>query len=159
MKRFRLIKKRNSALIILFSISILLLSWLISPVIPQMLATQSKTFNSVWEIVNKNFYDPKFNGVDWKAIQSKYAPTISKTQTTDEAAVIINQMLGELNTSHTRFYTQNEPAYYQILGIFAPMNEELQKQLKRIFPSGKIQYSDIGIYTKKLIIKLLLTQF
>ncbi|MFB2834125.1 S41 family peptidase [Floridanema evergladense] len=150
MKRFRLIKKKNSALIILFSISILLLSWLISPVIPRMLATQSKTFNSVWETVNDNFYDPKFNGVDWKGIQSKYAPQISKTQTTDEAAIIINQMLGELNTSHTRFYTQNEPAYYQILGIFAPMNQELQKQLKNIFPSGKIEYSDIGIYTKKL---------
>ncbi|MFB2877934.1 S41 family peptidase [Floridanema aerugineum] len=150
MKRFRLIKKKNSALIILFTISILLLSWLISPVIPRMLATQSKTFNSVWETVNNNFYDPKFNGVDWKAMQSKYAPQISKTQTTDEAAVIINQMLGQLNTSHTRFYTQNEPAYYQILGIFAPMNQELQKQLKTIFPSGKIEYSDIGIYTKNI---------
>lgn len=150
MKRFRLIRKRNSALIILFSISILLLSWLISPVIPKMLATQSKTFNSVWETVNNNFYDPKFNGVDWKAMQSKYAPQINKTQTTDEAAVIINQMLGELNTSHTRFYTQNEPAYFQILGIFAPMNQELQKQLKNIFPSGKIEYSDIGIYTKNI---------
>ncbi|MGA9383130.1 MAG: hypothetical protein WBV73_30575, partial [Phormidium sp.] len=101
MKKFGLIRKRNSALIILFSISILLLSWLISPVIPQMLATQSKTFNAVWETVNNNFYDPKFNGVDWKGIQSKYAPQISKTQTTDEAAIIINQMLGELNTSHT----------------------------------------------------------
>jgi carboxyl-terminal processing protease len=150
MKRFRLIKKKNSALIILFSISILLLSWLISPVIPRMLATQSKTFNSVWETVNDNFYDPKFNGVDWKGIQSKYTPQISKTQTTDEAAVIINQMLGELNTSHTRFYTKNEPAYFQILGIFAPMNQELQKQLKTIFPSGKIEYSDIGIYTKNI---------
>ncbi|XWK91243.1 MAG: S41 family peptidase [Phormidium sp.] len=150
MKRFRLIRKRNSALIILFTISILLLSWLISPVIPRMLATQSKTFNAVWETVNNNFYDPKFNGVDWKAMQSKYAPQISKTQTTDEAAVIINQMLGELNTSHTRFYTKNEPAYYQILGIFAPMNQELQKQLKNIFPSGKIEYSDIGIYTKNI---------
>lgn len=150
MKRFRLISKKNSAFIILFSISILLLSWLISPVIPQMLATQSKTFNAVLEIVSNNFYDPKFNGVDWKAMQSKYAPQISKTQTTEEAALIINQMLGELNTSHTRFYIQSEPEYYQILGIFAPMNEELQKQLKSIFPSGKIEYSDIGIYTKKL---------
>ncbi|MBE9226191.1 S41 family peptidase [Phormidium sp. LEGE 05292] len=150
MKRFKLIRKRNSAFIILFSISILLLSWLISPVIPQMLATQSKTFNAVWETVNNNFYDPKFNGVDWKAMQSKYAPRINQTQTIDQAAVIINQMLGELQTSHTKFYTQNEPAYYQILGIFAPMNEELQKQLKSIFPSGKIEYTDIGIYTKTL---------
>ena len=59
-------------------------------------------------------------------------------------------MLGELKTSHTRLYIPEEPAYYQVLGIFAPRNPDLQQQLKNIFPQGKIEYSGIGIFTKEI---------
>lgn len=126
----------------------MLLYSLIAPVFSQ--TGQTKTFNTVWEIVNDNFFDPKFNGVDWKNIRSKYAPQLKQTQSTTEMAEVINQMLSELKTSHIRFYTPLEPAYYQILGIFAPRNSELRQQLQKIFPQGKIEYSDIGIVTKEI---------
>ena len=33
---------------------------------------RQKTFEKVWQIVNDNFWDPTFGGVDWKAIRAKY---------------------------------------------------------------------------------------
>ena len=56
-------------------------------------------------------------------------------------------MLGELNTSHTHFYTQAEPAYYQIAGIF---RQYLQKTIKPFLPDGKLKYTGIGVYTKEI---------
>jgi len=52
--------------------------------------------------VNDNFYDPKFNGVDWKAVQ-KYESSVKQAKSLYEVSVIINRMLSELNTSHTHF--------------------------------------------------------
>jgi carboxyl-terminal processing protease len=63
---------------------------------------------------------------------------------------VINQMLSELKTSHTYFYTPNQPAYYQVLGIFAPRSPDFRQQLKKFFPTGKIEYSGIGIFTKDI---------
>ena len=35
---------------------------------------KQETFEKVWRIINENFYDPAFNGVDWKAMHDKYLP-------------------------------------------------------------------------------------
>jgi carboxyl-terminal processing protease len=105
-------------------------------------------FEQVWQTINDKFFDPKFNGVDWQAMRQKYQPLIAQARSASEAAALINQMLRELKASHTNFYTAEQPAYYQILGIFQPNNPNLQQQLKKFFPSGKLEYSGIGIFTK-----------
>ncbi|WP_207714331.1 S41 family peptidase [Scytonema sp. UIC 10036] len=132
------------------SVAALLLLWFASP-LPKMLAQpQVKIFEKVWQTVNENFYDPNFNGVDWKAMRKKYEPFAANTKSSQELAVVINQMLSELQTSHTRFYIKDEPAYYQLLGIFQAGNPDFQKQLRKFFPKGKIEYSGIGITTKDI---------
>ncbi|WP_017745912.1 S41 family peptidase [Scytonema hofmannii] len=132
------------------SVAVLLLLWFASP-LPKMLAQpQVKIFEKVWQTVNENFYDPNFNGVDWKAMRKKYESSAASTKSSQELAVVINQMLAELQTSHTRFYTKDEPAYYQLLGIFQEGNPDFQKQLRKFFKKGKIEYSGIGITTKDI---------
>lgn len=150
MKKLRLTRDSNLAITTIISVSIMLLYWLISPVLPTMGEPQAKIFDEVWKTTNNNFYDPNFNGVDWKAIREKYEPQAARAQSSKEVASVINQMLSELKTSHTHFYTQNEPAYYQLLGIFQPRSADLRKQLKNLFPNGKIEYSGIGIFTKDI---------
>jgi carboxyl-terminal processing protease len=118
---------------------------------------QEKVFEQVWKTVNDNFFDPKFNGVDWAALREKYRPEVAKTRSREELSTVINQMLGELKTSHTRFYTPDETAYYQLLGIFQPRSRELQKLPKEIFPKGKLEYTGIGIFTKTVDNKIFIT--
>jgi len=130
-------------------LAVFLLSLLASPA--RSFLKESPTvavFNEAWQKVNDNFYDPKFNGVDWRAIRKKYEPLAAKTQSIKEASLVINQMLSELKSSHTYFYPQSEPAYYQLLGIFK--SDNLWKQLKRFFPDGNINYPGIGIFTKDI---------
>ena len=150
MKKFKFTRNNSLAIAFLISVSILLWQWLISPVLPSMAKTPAGTFDRVWQTVNENFYDPNFLGVDWKAMQSKYKRMVTKAKSNEEMAATINQMLSELNTSHTYYYIPSEPAYYQVLGIFGPRLPDLQKQLKNIFPTGKIEYSGIGIFTKEI---------
>lgn len=103
--------------------------------------------NEAWQKVNENFFDPKFNGVDWKAMQAKYEPLAKQAKSIEEVSPVINQMLSELNTSHTRFYTKSEPAYYQLLGIF-DRGGSFSQQIAKVLPNGKSEYTDIGIFTK-----------
>lgn len=132
-----------------FSILIILL-----PILLQVSSAQNSpyiaTFNQAWQEVSENFFDPNFNGVDWKVMREKYEPQVKQAQSRKELALVINQMLSQLNTSHTYFYTPDEPAYYQLLGIFYPRSTDLQKQLKKFFPTEKIEYSGIGIFTKDI---------
>lgn len=150
MKRFKLPNNRRLVLITLLGVGIVLLWGLFLPELPTRGETPAKIFGEVWQTVNDNFYDSQFNGVDWKELKEKYQTQITKATSQEEAANIINEMLAELKTSHTRFYTPLDPGYYQVLGIFVPRIPDLQQELKKIFPQGKIEYSGIGIFTKDI---------
>jgi carboxyl-terminal processing protease len=150
MKRFKFLRCNHLGVAILASLTILLCLWFASPLLPTQANTQTQVFEQVWETVNKNFFDPRFNGVDWKAIALKYKPQAAKAKSNHEFADTINQMLSELRTSHTRFYTPEEPAYYQLMGIFQPRMADLPPAVKKLFPTGKFEYTDIGIFTKAI---------
>ncbi|HEY9819767.1 MAG TPA: S41 family peptidase [Candidatus Sericytochromatia bacterium] len=115
----------------------------------------SATLNEVWQKVDENFFDPKFNGVDWKQKREEYQSRVKQAQSIEEASGVINQMLSELNTSHTRFYNKLEPAYYQLLGIFD--SRGFRKEINKVFPDGKIDYPGIGIFTKDINGKTFIT--
>lgn len=129
------------------SFAITLLLWFIAPVLP-MQSPEAAVFSEVWETINTNFYDSNFNGVDWTAIREKYQPQASQARSSEQFAEVINQMLAELKTSHTHFYTPSETAYYQLLGIFQPEIKDLPEPAKRLFPNGKLEYTGIGIFTQ-----------
>lgn len=104
-------------------------------------------FDAVWETVNENFYDPDFNGVDWSALGDQYRSQVAQASSHSEKVALINQMLTELQTSHTHLYTADESAYYQLLGIFYPRSSDLRDQLQEPFPDGQIEYVGIGAMT------------
>jgi carboxyl-terminal processing protease len=58
-------------------------------------------------------------------------------------ARVINTMLSELHASHTRFYTRDEPEYYQLADIF--VGALRRRGLQHAFPDGRISYPGIGI--------------
>lgn len=113
-----------------------------------MSSAQPTLFDAVWNTVNENFYDPKFNGLDWVALKSHYQQQVAQASSRAEKAAVINEMLDQLQTSHTHLFTADESAYYQLLGIFYPLIRELRTQMKASFPEGKIQYTGIGIVTQ-----------
>ncbi len=101
----------------------------------------------VWEHVNENFYDKDFNGVDWDSMKQKYLPQARRCENNDQISQVINQMLDELKTSHTHFYTKLDPAYYFLISLFKDVYTA--DLIKSLFPDGIITYVGIGIFTEQ----------
>ena len=133
--------------IALMSAFIMLLWVAVMPMLPSVGQAQLGTFERVWQTIDDDFYDPDFNGVDWANIKATYEPLAKQAQSRAELARTINQMLDELNTSHTHFYTPEEPAYYQLIGIFFSLFPGTPQGLENYLTDGKPQYSGIGIFT------------
>jgi carboxyl-terminal processing protease len=101
------------------------------------------TFEGVWQTVRDHFYDPRHNGLDWLVVRQRYLPDVERVASEESVARVINAMLSELHASHTRFYTRDEPEYYQLADIFAGALR--RRGLQRAFPDGRISYPGIGI--------------
>ncbi len=64
----------------------------------------------VWTTINEKYYDPKLNGVDWKAMRRKYEPTILTAANDDDYWESLDRMTGELRDSHTRVHGPKQVA-------------------------------------------------
>jgi len=60
-----------------------------------------EVFREAWEALNKGFYNPQFNGVNWKAVRTEYEPLAEGAGTPEELRRILSLMVGELNSSHS----------------------------------------------------------
>jgi tricorn protease len=58
-------------------------------------------FDDAWRTMKYRFYDPKMHGKDWDAMRAKYKPLVEFVGDRQELLNIVNEMIGELNASHT----------------------------------------------------------
>jgi len=79
---------------------------------------KAECFDKIWRIINDEFWDPNFNGVDWEDARTRYKPKALAANDHESFGVIVNQMLAELKTSHTYYYTKWDPFYYIIQVVF-----------------------------------------
>lgn len=61
-----------------------------------------EVFEEVWKTINEKYYDPSFNGVDWKAVRERYRPRVDALSGDEEFYELLNRMAGELRDAHTR---------------------------------------------------------
>jgi len=61
---------------------------------------RQETFELVWQTVNKSFYDPMFNGVNWQAVHDRYAPRVAAASSDAELYALLQLMVNELHQSH-----------------------------------------------------------
>ena len=64
-------------------------------------AEWAEMFDDGWRTMKYRFYDPKMHGMDWDAMRAKYRPLVEFVGDRQELLNIINEMIGELNASHT----------------------------------------------------------
>jgi len=58
------------------------------------------SFDTVWQTVNENHYDPTFGGVDWNEIYKRYQKQVVDLDDNDQFIELTNKMLKELKLSH-----------------------------------------------------------
>ncbi len=64
-------------------------------------AERLQVFNEGWRVMKFRFYNPQMNGVDWNKMKQVYEPLIAYTADQQEMQDVVQQMIGELNASHT----------------------------------------------------------
>lgn len=65
----------------------------------------NQLFYETWAGIEENFYDGTFHGVDWNGIRDRYARYLPFLNTRSDLRILLNDMLGELNSSHLGFNT------------------------------------------------------
>ncbi|UCH96224.1 MAG: PD40 domain-containing protein, partial [Candidatus Aminicenantes bacterium] len=68
----------------------------------------SQMFFELWAGVQENFYDETFHGNDWKNIKEKYQRFLPYIRSRSDLRTLIDDMLGELNSSHMGFRSHGE---------------------------------------------------
>lgn len=68
----------------------------------QAAAIRLTVFDQVWGDIDRHYYDPGFNGVDWKALGARYRPLAAAAATDAEFHRLLRAMTGELRDAHTR---------------------------------------------------------
>jgi carboxyl-terminal processing protease len=92
-------------------------------------------FEKVWKIINEDFYDPAFNGADWKGAYSRHRPRIEALRDDDEFYDLLSEMLAELRDSHTSFHRPK---------VYSGKKERASNVGISVFPvDGKITVIDV----------------
>ncbi len=64
-------------------------------------AEWAEMFDDAWRCMKYRFYDPQMHGTNWDAMRSKYQPMVEFVGDRQELLNLVNEMIGELNASHT----------------------------------------------------------
>lgn len=72
-------------------------------------------FYEAWAVLNENYYEVNFNKVNWEEIKKRYASYLPYVESRDDIRTLLNNMMGELNTSHYGFSSSGaeEATYYR----------------------------------------------
>lgn len=65
----------------------------------------SQMFEEAWAQIEENYYDEKFHGLNWNKTREYYKQFLPYLNTRADLRFMLNDMLGELNSSHQGFGT------------------------------------------------------
>lgn len=118
----------------------------------------SQMFEEAWAQMEENFYDETFRGLDWAKIKSRYQVFLPYVNTRQDIRVLLNDMLGELNASHTGFNSFGIEEDLQLSNvtidpgiIFEPDNPYA---VKRIITRGPADKKGISIQPGDVLTKV-----
>ena len=63
-------------------------------------AERKAAYRELWRVYNATYYDPNFHGRNWLEIRGRYEPLLDGVGHRNEMATVLNEMIGELESSH-----------------------------------------------------------
>ncbi len=106
-------------------------------------------FDETWANVQENFYNETFHGLDWNQVGEHYKQFLTFVNTRSDLRVLITEMLGDLNSSHTGFssFGDEENIYYKssTLGTGIEWDDDQPYKVKSIITYSPIDKKDIQL--------------
>jgi C-terminal processing protease CtpA/Prc/tricorn protease-like protein len=101
-------------------------------------------FEQVWLEFGRGFYDPEMHGVDWDASFQRFSSFLDQVYTPNDLKYIIDEMIGEVNASHTGFYPRRDRDAQSLsaayIGVLFDRNKLLDEgiELKEIYRNSTL---------------------
>lgn len=108
-------------------------------------AAYTDRFDEISRLVTESFYDSARIARDWPRLQTKYRPDLDSVSSERAFARLINRMLGDLGTSHTRYYTADDLDYYHLAAIF-----DFLPAVRAQFGDSSVSYFSPGLLTREI---------
>jgi len=115
-------------------------------------------FDHVWRQVNDKFYDPGFHGLNWTDVGAAYQPYVGAISNNRDFAIMMSEMLGYLNASHTGMYFRaGDPSIDDdtaALGAIYETDDQPGLLLAEILPNGPLDRSALGLQAGDRIVAI-----
>lgn len=107
---------------------------------------RAMVIGEVTSLVREHFFDEAVDFNAWQKRAKALREASTKAITRDELERQMNSLLATLETSHTYYYSVNNPKRYQLLGIFSLLHEDkVEFEKRKLF-----LYEGIGIDTRQV---------
>ncbi len=114
------------------------------------MAERAYLFDHVWRQTNQKFYHPDMHGVDWSWLREQYEPKLEGLTNNRDLSVVLSEMLGELNASHTggrwRPGREDGDARTAALGVFYDEEHAAEgMRIAEIMDGGPLDRAELAI--------------
>ncbi|MCC9166793.1 S41 family peptidase [Pontibacter harenae] len=118
----------------------------------------NQMFYEVWAGVEENFYDDHFHGVDWAKKKEVYSQLLPYLNSRQNLRTLLNDMLGELNSSHMGFSStgSEESGYYRTRSLATGLLFEDDKpyQVKAVVHKSALDLKDKDVKPGDVLVKV-----
>lgn len=113
-------------------------------------------FYETWAGIQENFYDESFHGVDWNKVKAQYSAYLPHINSRSDLRVLLNDMLGELNSSHLGFNSQGAEEQKAFVARTQEIGVEFQQdnpfEIKSIIPKGPATKKGVDLRVGDIIV-------
>lgn len=106
-------------------------------------------YYETWAGIEENFYNETFHGQDWGKLRTQYAQYLPYIKSRAELRVLLNDMLGELNSSHMGFRSggPEERSYYNTnsLNLGVIFSNENPYEIAQVVNESPADFADKNI--------------
>ncbi len=101
-------------------------------------------FQQAWVEFGNGFYDPDMHGVNWKKARKDYSKYLKFADDPSILKRIIDEMIGEVNASHTGFYPRSNSKYKTYSTAYCGITLDFENfpkdgiRIKKVFKKSKL---------------------
>ena len=118
----------------------------------------NQMFYETWANLDENFYDEQMHGLDWKKVAEQYSIYLPYVNNRTDLRVLLNDMLGELNSSHmgfSSFGSEEQPRLtYRTLETGIMFDESNPYKVDHVVQFSNADRKDIDIRKGDNLIKV-----
>jgi tricorn protease len=112
-------------------------------------------YYETWAGIEQNFYNETFHGEDWQKLKTQYAKFLPQISSRRELRTLLNDLLGELNSSHMGFntYGRDESTYFgsTSLNLGLMFSNDNPYEVTSIVSEGPADFPDKNIQVGDVI--------